>query len=305
MRIVKILIVFSIVFSFSSCKEEKSTYRFLFIGHAYDWENHKGDFVDPRLAQIKTLDYDGFWLGGDVCAETSLKPQTLDRLDELFDLKNPNTHFAQGNHDYRGANHDLYYHATGRPDFYTSSFKNLVVSVLNSNLNSSDCESLNAQFRMLEEVTDTIQDASHYVLMMHQQIFPELDGMEGFVSNVYFKNYTVNCHDANSNFEDDIYPRLVALEKKGIEVVVLVGDTGWKKGTETKTDSGVDFISSGINNSHFRLERTLPLTELEADRVLSFELNPSTRSLTWEFVELNKLTGVSMEEWFTKPAPSE
>jgi len=136
---------FLVALALISCKpESKTKHKFLFLGHIYDWQTQKGNKVDRRIKKINLSDYEGIWLGGDVCANTSLDPQTMKYLDGLFDLKNPNSHFVLGNHDYRDNNLSAYFAATGRPDYYTSSFKNLVVSVLNTNLNSSDCENLNA-----------------------------------------------------------------------------------------------------------------------------------------------------------------
>ena len=268
------------------------------MGHTYDWEDYKGASVDPRLKKIKMSDYDGIWLGGDVCSETGLNPKTLDKLDRLFDLKNPNSHFVLGNHDYRNGNHELFYHATGRPQFYTSSFKNMVVSVLNTNLNSSDCENLNDQFKMLEQVTDTLSKASHYVILMHHQIFPQFDGMKGFKSNGICDYYSMNCHDASSSFENAVYPKLVELENRGVDVLVVVGDSGWHKGSEAVTNAGVDFIASGINNSYRKKDKKTLLKDIAPDKVLHFSLDPKERALSWEFVELNELIGISDAEWY-------
>jgi len=243
-------------------------------------------------------DYDGIWFGGDICSETSLNPRTIKSLDKKFDLKNPNTHIVLGNHDYRNGNHELYHAATGRPTFYTSSFKNMVVSVMNTNLNSSDCEKLNAQFRMLTAVTDTLKDASHYVLMMHHQIFPLFDGMKGYKANGILDHYAVHCDDASSSFQNDIYPKLVELEKKGIEVVVIVGDSGWHKGAETESDAGVTFLASGINNSYNR-KKNKPVTESQTDKLLEITLDPKSKSLNWNFVDLNELAHVDREKWFS------
>jgi len=251
-----------------------------------------------RLLKIPISDYDGIWLGGDICAETSLNPKTIKRLDRIFNLKNPNTHVVLGNHDYRNGNHELFPATTGRPDYYTSSFKNMVVSVLNTNLNSSDCENLNAQFKMIQHVTDTISKASHYVILLHHQIFPEFDGMKGFKTNGLLNHYAMNCDDASSSFEKVVYPRLKLLEARGIEVIVVVGDSGWHKGASSETDAGIDFLASGINNSYFRLSE-VPPDQFQEDKLLKFTLDSKARTLSWEFVVLNELVNIEKEKWFS------
>lgn len=281
----------------AACNSDKDNYRFLFVGHSYNWNDWRGSTVDDRLEQVDLSQFDGFWLGGDVCSNTSLNPRTMRYLDKLFDLENPNTHFVLGNHDYRDNNLDFYFHATGRSDYYTSSFKNLVVSVINTNLNSSDCENLDAQFDMLMNVSDTISDASHYVILMHHQIFKNIKGIEGFKTNGVCPYYSMNCDRADSYFEKTIYPRLAKLEKQGIEVLVVVGDTGWHKGVEKESNDGVTFIASGINNSHYRVKDVKP-SDLKPDKVLVFDLNTVNRTLDYKYVSLNKLSDINFEEWF-------
>lgn len=285
--------------SLSSKYESKEEYKFLFLGHTYDWSSFEGNAVDDRVEKLAHSGrYDGFWLGGDICANTSLDPKTMEYLDGLFDLKNPNSHFAIGNHDYRDNNPSCYFEATGRPDYYTSTFKNLTVSVINSNINSSDCENLNAQYRMLKNVCDSLQQASHYLIIMHHQIFTGIKGTEAFKSHGDLKHYSMNCDSSTSYFNRTIYPELIKLEERDIEVIVLIGDTGWHKGSEATCSKGVTYLASGINNSHYKGK---PLThDLYEDHVLEFKLIPRARTLTWEFIKLNELTGSDQREWLKK-----
>lgn len=286
-----LLILFFASTSIAQLDVEQESFRFLFLGHIYDWTSPAGNRVDKRIEQLDKSNYDGFWLGGDVCANTTLDPKTLLYLDNLFQLKNPNTHFVLGNHDYRDNNLDLYFEATGRPDFYTHTFRHLTVSVINTNLNASDCQSLDAQYRMLEQVLDTLSTSSHYLLLMHHQIFNDLPGLNGFKSNGICEYYSMNCKSTNSLFINTIYPKLVALEKKGIEVVVVVGDSGWHKGSEKRSIDGIDFLASGINNSYYDKIGN-QTTKNSADYILEFTLSTKSRSLEWNFTELNSLLGI-------------
>lgn len=293
-----LVVLFSSFFKIQSDIQE-SEYRFLFIGHAYDWAVEAGDKVDRRVEEINFGGYEGVWLGGDVCANTMLNPQTAIYLDSVFNLKNPNSHFVLGNHDYRDHNLDVYFELTGRPDFYTSTFKTLTISVINTNLNSSHCEQLNAQYRMLEEVADTLENASHYILLMHHQIFRDIDGLEGFKSNGVCSHYSMNCDRADSYFQTDVYPKLVELESRGIEVVVVVGDTGWDKGSHQKSIEGIDFLASGINNSFYKSKAPNELDKIQEDLILEFIYMPDKAFLDWQFKSLNKLIGLSKEEWLS------
>lgn len=287
------------VLIFSSCAGEKEKYSFLFVGHAYDWSVLEGNRVDGRLEKLDKGIFDGFWLGGDACSNTSLNPKTFKYLNKLFDLDKPNSHFVLGNHDVRDNNLDSYYRVLGKPDFYTSSFRNLVVSVLNTNLNSSNCEQLNAQYRMLENVADTISSNSNYVILMHHQVFSDIKGLESFKSNGICKYYSMNCYNHDSYFKDTVYPLLVNLEKQDVEVTVVVGDTGWHNGSAMDCDNGVTFIASGINNS-YHLYKDFPLDKMRKDQVLIFDLSLLDNKLTWHFESINKLAKVNREKWFSQ-----
>lgn len=245
-------VIFLISFNTANCQIQHDTIKYLFLGHIYDWANPAGNTVDSRIELLDKTQYQGIWLGGDICANTSLDPNTMDYLDDLFQLKNPSTHLVLGNHDVRDNNVDFYFEATGRPDYYTSTHHNTVLSVLNTNLNSSDCENLNAQYRMLESVIDTIQQSSHYILLMHHQIFNDIEGLDKFKSNGVCQYYPMNCYSSNSYFSSTIYPKLVQLEETGIEVLVVVGDSGWDKGSEEESIDGITFLASGINNSYYK-----------------------------------------------------
>jgi len=295
-KIVATSIFLLTVYSLSG-QVKADTLKFLFLGHTYDWANSAGNTVDPRVEMIDKSVYDGFWLGGDICANTTLDPKTMVYLDGLFQLKNPYTHFVLGNHDVRDNNLDFYFQSTGRADYYTSTHHNMVLSVLNTNLNSSDCENLNAQYRMLESVIDTIQDASHYVLLMHHQIFTDIPGLENFKSNGVCQYYAMNCDSSQSYFSTTIYPKLVQLEQKGIDIIIVVGDTGWDKGAEDMSADGISFLASGINNSYYKTKALDQLPNVKRDKLLEFQLIPKERTLTWTFRELNGMIDLSLKGW--------
>ncbi len=293
----KLSLILVSMFSLMQCTlTDSDEDKFIFIGHSYDWRSVAGDKVDSRLELLDYSKYNGVWLGGDMCGNTSLNPRTFEYLDSLFDLKNPNTHFALGNHDYRDYNLEAYFAATGRPDYYTSSFKNIAISVINTNLNSSDCENLNAQYKMLSTVTDTLSMASHYVILGHHEFFYGVPGLEEFESNGPLYNYPMNCDRFDSYFRNTIYPKLVTLEKKGIEVIVVMGDIGWRKGCEMRCKNGINFVASGINNSYY-IGKGRDVKELHDDLVLIFKYKEKNEELTWKYTSLNELTNTDKALW--------
>ena len=101
--------------------------------------------------------------------------------------------------------------------------------------------------------------------------------------------YKMNC-TSDSDFWTDFYPKLVDLQKKGTQVVIVVGDTGWDKGRKVTSPEGITFLSSGINNSYQRAKnKNKSKITYNNDRILEFTLNPSNNSLIWKFIMLDSL----------------
>ena len=131
-RIPSIILLLSLNCLFA-CKKDKpiikisasKNSKYIFLGHIYNKENR----VDPRLEKIDFSTYQGVWLGGDLCAETTKKRSTLDYLDAIFDLGNENTHWAVGNHDVRNGNLQWIQQTTGRNLFYATTSNDLTVAV--------------------------------------------------------------------------------------------------------------------------------------------------------------------------------
>lgn len=274
-----------------SCQKTniKKHYKFLFVSHTYDWDRPGQNKVDQILEKSDLSGYDGFWLGGDMTSSTLLNINHIKYLDSLFNLKNPNTHYVLGNHEARNQNYDFYYKHTDRPDFYSTRLENIQLTIMNTNLNMSDCDALDAQYNMLASTIKNADDASHYVILMHHQIFRDDDRIKEFKSHGDLAHYKMNC-SSNSDFWIDFYPQLVDLQNKGTQVVIVVGDTGWDKGREVMSPDGIVFLSSGINNSYYRSKNKDKSKKLyNNDRVLEFALTPAKRAFEWKFIMLDSI----------------
>jgi len=83
------------------------------------------------------------------------------------------------------------------------------------------------------------------------------------------------CINSN-NFYDDIYPLLINVKQRGIEVVCIAGDIG-KKVSEFEyiTGDGIYFLASGINGENGN------------NKVLVFEYDDSSRKLEWNYEKFN------------------
>ncbi len=277
--------------------DEEKTY--IFLGHPYDWQDWYG--IDPRLEAMDFSSFDQVWLGGDVCSRTTYQASTLDYLDSIFDLSSERLHWTLGNHDIKYGNIHFITDKTKRNTFYTQTFDDLCLLVLNTNLFrffpakqlQDDCDEREKQLELIREVTDTISSASHLVIMHHHAIMSDLRAdSSGRIPDLFNTNYPDIQASCDSAFylTDFLYPRLQDVKNRGVEVVLVGGDLGMRsKQCEFWTKDSIAILGSGINNS---LEfETAPdyVTSFEKDKVLLFHRNMQTRKLEWEFVVLDEL----------------
>lgn len=295
-----LLIAFLILALVTACQpEEHKVHKYLFLGHPYSWHNFYE--IDPRFEGFDFQAFDQVWLGGDVCAQTSEKESTLAYLDSIFDLDSPRLHWAIGNHDLREGSLELITQYTKRPDFYTVWLDGICLMVLNTNLfwffdaapPPVDCEQKEAQLSMMAHVLDTIEEASHLIILHHHALLNELKVDE---QGDLLKPFNINplsirptC-DSSIQLSAWLYPKLQAVEAKNIPVILIGGDFGMRaKEFEFKTKEGIWLLGSGINNSIPRSQVPDYVTSLDPDKVLILEHQPQNKRLTWGFVLLDSL----------------
>lgn len=278
-------------------------HRYLFLGHPYNWAN--GHSVDARLAQMDYTPYRQVWLGGDVCAQLTQDPATLEHLDSLYDLGSPDTHWAWGNHDVMYGQEDWITAKTGRPSFYTAWQEGICLVVLNTNLfwyypdapPQKRCAEKQAQLDMLAAVADTVRTASHLVILHHHSLLNELqkapDGSPLEAFNINPPLVYPSC-DSQLLLSPWLYPRLAQVQRRGVQVLLIGGDLGMRsKAFQYTTPEGIHLLGSGINNSMDAAIGDHPpppyVTEFGPDQVLVLEHRPAARSLQWAFVPLDSL----------------
>lgn len=265
---------------------DTTKFNYLFLGHTYEGENT----IDPRLMPfIDTSVYDQFWLGGDMCSETTKDQATLDYLDNLFDLGSPNTHWTLGNHDIRNGNINWITDKTQRPTFYTTSFNGICLLVLNTSFmhSGTDTASINAQYDLIKNVCDTIQDASHLILLTHGLPWGGVGGAVDSCTYAANANFSFLKFRFNPTqwFHDGIYPLLQQVKNKDIEVINIGGDMGQNETEfEAVSADGIHFIGSGIT-AETGWNQQFP-TAGEVDKILILEHEPATKTITWKFVPI-------------------
>lgn len=292
-----LILIFLLIFNGGCSKENPEVTRtYLFLGHPYDWND--GYRLDPRLERIDYQKIDQVWLGGDVCSRTTERPETLVYLDSILDFSDEHIQWTLGNHDVMYGHPELITERTGKPSFYTTSLRGgITLMVLNTNLfwmnlsppPQEGCAEKHTQLRMMLSVLDTITESSHLVILHHHSLLKEKkpDSLqEAF--NMDPGSVAVTC-ELEDQFTGMIYPKLVAAQKAGVEVVLIGGDLGMRvKEFAYQTPEGIWLLGSGINNSLIRENAPEYVTNFEPDKILVLHHNPEKRSLTWEFVLLDE-----------------
>ena len=260
--------------------------QYFYVGHAYKSRTR----VDDRLVNFDFSKYDQIWLGGDMCSATTEFQSTVQHLDDVFNLSSPNTHWSLGNHDSRNGNINWITEATGRPTFYATYFDGITLLVLNTNFTPwgiYDTVQVNQQYNLIQQVCDTINESSHLIVLTHNVVWGNIDGLTNVMdyanTNLSSLLFSIN---PNLTYIDGVYPLLVEVKRRGIEVIHISGDLGQKNSHYTYlTDNCIQFIGSGITSNTEYNEQFPSAGQTDLFLVLSHNLEK--RRISFSFYELN------------------
>ncbi len=269
-------VLFILSVFFTSCRQttEKEEKQYLFLSHTRTLDTlHQN--LDARIEKMDFSPYDLLLLGGDLTEETSKKRSTMEYVDRIFNLSSPNTHWALGNHD--NADTALVQEFTKKPITYTFNRDGITWVVLYTEEKADwICTITGEQLAMLQAVTDTISQSSHLIVMTHKPVWlrdhPDLKAYAG--TNRW--NWACNYMITQTNWPEEVLPRLRAVQARGVQVICLAGDFGNNQQSfEVKTPDGIQYLGCGIPV----LDEKRPL-----GRMLRFHHKPKERALSWEFV---------------------
>ena len=252
---------------------ENVVVKYLHLGHTRTDENPS---MDPAVEKIDYSKYDMLWLGGDLAYLTSKDEETISHVDSIYNLSDSNTLLALGYHDYD--NLDLVEEITKRPAFY-SYYKNGITFII---LDTQDSLSniIGEQKKLFIETIQGIQNSSHLIILHHKLIWmygnSNLQPKINSISNAPLRD-CIYCINPN-NFNSELYPELVEIKKRGIEVLCIGGDIGiHSKEFEYVTEDGIYFLASGIKSGD------------EVNKGLVFTHDVTNQKLSWEFKLLEEL----------------
>ncbi|MFK5970279.1 MAG: metallophosphoesterase [Candidatus Marithrix sp.] len=278
MKFISIGIVL-LLFLDSSNLQSQNQKDFLFVGHCYQ-SGSNGTKADYRIEQLNLSEYDGVWLGGDVCSEAMLNFSTIQYIDNVFNLGNPETHWALGNHDARNGNWEWYEDLSGRKTYYAYNNYDITRIILNTNLVPTNCGMINEQFEIISNVCDTIQHSKYLILLMHHGLWQDVPGLPSpsIYAQSNLKYWNANCDSVNTNFVNVVYPKLVEVKQRGIEVICILGDMGaGPKKFQMDSEDGIHFLGCGLYHNE------------PEDVVLIFNYDTETQLLDYNFHNLDSL----------------
>lgn len=232
--------------------------------------------INEKLSEIDYEPYDVLCLGGDIDLHTSKDEKTMQAWDNLFHFDRKNTLWSLGNHDI--TDRELIKKYTNRPSYYFWTYQSLNFLVLDDQINNSNI--IGNQLELLKTIADTISNASHFIVLTHRLLWiPQNTNLEPFIDSIP-NGGSGNCGfcTKENNFYKDVYPILLKINNKGIEVICIAGDLGIKTNQfEYQTNEGVHFLASGLN------------VHTDNNKVLLMEYRLEERTLNWWFENLDNL----------------
>ena len=303
----KLVTVFVIALFFQKCtsffeKKELETFHYFFAGHCYQWNSLDWGRTDYRLEKIRLDTFDQIWLGGDLVENLFHHPNNIEFVDSFFQIGKPTTHWAIGNHDVLDQKGDFsgIEKKTNRKTYHSSHQNGITMLVLNTTEFSfpayqnqpHECELLDNQFNLIKSVTDTIQASSHLVILHHHALLTNEIAEQKIkveeVFNVYTPDFNM-AFEERGTFLELVYPRLLEVQKRGVQVILIGGDIGLRvKEFDFKTKDGLSFLGAGLNNSA-GTEHRPAYFNTAPDKVLIFKHQPGIRKLEWEFQLLDNM----------------
>ncbi len=253
-----------------------SSPRFQYYLHVAHTRTASNPSMDSLVESIDYSYYDMLWLGGDMTVSSSLDDTTMAHIDSILDVGNENTLWALGNHDYADLERISAY--THRPAYYAYYRDKLTFLVLDTQDSLSNI--IDEQLELFTSVTDTLHTTTHLVILTHKLIWMYGDSyVQTYINSIPNGGFgdCFYCINPN-NFYTDLYPKLLELEAKGIEVICVAGDIGFRTNEFAyTTPEGVQYLASGIDAGK------------NYNQALVFRHDVVNDSLSWTFNLLSDL----------------
>lgn len=275
--------------------------RIVVLGHTYRWGTD-GKKVDLNVESADYSKYSQKWLLGDICSETVMDPNTINYLDDLFDLSNENTLWSVGNHDIRNGDINLITQKTLKPFHYKIVKNNNAFFVLNTQINhiqfQDSCDYKEKQFNEFDNILDNIiaspQQYQNLFILSHNTVWADLELPllnYDLIGNVQSHGMDFKC-TFGSQFKPNFGDKLKRIQNLGVQVYCIAGDGGqYEKTFYEVGESGIQYFVTGINNSvtENSPQDVIDKYNINPDSVLILNHNKTTNSFSAEFIPLKNL----------------
>lgn len=242
-RFVIFIISYSFWTVFLSCSRPKDsdTSSFIYISHT------RSGIEDSLYRPIYHIDFNSFdltLLGGDLALDTFGHDTITAHLDQVFNFKSPSVLWSIGNHDL--TTDVKWKEYTLKKKYHKAVYNDVTFIALDSQDSLSSI--VGDQKDFLLTTLDSINTSS-VIIMTHKLIFmnnhPVMDAMIATTCNAN-KGDCYYCHNDN-NFYDVVYPKLLDVKNRGIEVIWVGGDLGYKTSEfEYIDEEGIVFLGNGL-----------------------------------------------------------
>lgn len=236
-------IAFLALLSMYACSESESmnTAYFIYVSHPRLQSN------DSIYRPVYEIDFDKFdmtLLGGDLALSSFTNDTITSHLDSIFNFKSPNVLWSVGNHDYSSS--AKWENTTQKKKYHAASSNDVTFITLDSQDSLSSI--IGDQKDFLFTTLDSINKSS-VIIMTHKLIYmndhPVMDAMIATTCNAN-KGDCYHCHNDN-NFYDVVYPKLLEVQNRGIQIIWVGGDLGYKTSEfEFIDERGIIFLGNGL-----------------------------------------------------------
>ena len=255
--------------------KEQATYLHVAHTRAYDGSM---DRLMPEVSQVDYSQYDLLMLGGDLVFESTGKRETLQYLDSIFKLGDSKTLWTLGNHDYH--HHPEWIpETTKRPLSYTFEKYGITYLVLDSQ--EDNCNTSGQQLNLFQETLKNLKSETTHLIILHHKLLWMLDnGPLQEKVNAISNGGAGGCFHCipQNDFYEVVYPKLVEVQQKGIQVICIAGDIGAKVSSfEHQTEDGIYFMASGLKEG------------AKENKVLLFDHDIKNNDLSWKYEDIENL----------------
>ena len=243
----RLLIGFACVTFFFACNENtmrdlaEDPSSFIYVAHTR-LDDNRG--IYPKIYDIDFSKYEMTLLGGDLAANSFSNAAIIQHLDSVFDYKSPRTLWSIGNHD--KTSDARFLKTTLKRKYHAYEAHDVTFITLDSQDSLSSI--VNEQKDFLIATLDSLETTT-VLIMTHKLIFmnghPVMDADIEAVCNGR-RGDCFHCHNPN-NFQSEIAPRLREVQARGVQVIVVGGDLGYKQSSYEYVDpSGIVYLGNGM-----------------------------------------------------------